>query len=63
LVSRIAFDSEEINFFLGDRLRKSEPSKYEVLMEGKNIKSIQVNVSQQGNKIYLKSFCLLAVVD
>lgn len=37
-------ENEEINFFLGDRLRKSEPVKYEILMEGKTIKSVQVNV-------------------
>jgi hypothetical protein len=40
-VSKIEIkETEEINFFLGDKLRKIEPTRYEVFMDGKAVKSV-----------------------
>jgi hypothetical protein len=53
----------EIKYFLGERLRKQAPTPYAIAMEGKQVRSIQLNVEPKGNKVMMRSFGLLAVVD
>lgn len=52
-----------IRFFLGEKIRKTESEEISIAMEGKLVKSIQLNVHKVGNKVFMKSFGVLAVVD
>ena len=48
---------------MGERVRKTQPDSHLIAMEGKQVRSIQLNVHRIGNKVNMKSFGVLALVD
>lgn len=45
-VSKLNVDGRIVHFFLDERLRKTEPMRHRILMEGKEIQSVQLVVDE-----------------
>lgn len=45
-VSKLNVDGRMVHFFLDERLRKTEPMKHRIQMEGKEIQSVQLVVDE-----------------